>query len=111
MDDSRRESVRSSTSLDRMGDGSRSPGGLATAVMAGGKRPATTGRHALALVEALCMCPLQAHCHLGLGTMDAKTDPPEEAHAEPTTAIHLYRAMDIAFELTQAEAALVYIGG
>ena len=93
-----------------MGDGSRFPGEQA-AVMAGGKRPTTTDRHALALVEALGMRSLQAHCHLGLGTMDAKTAPPEEAHAEPTTAIHLYHTMDITFELTQAEAALVYIGG
>jgi hypothetical protein len=97
MDDSRRESARSSASVDRMGKSRRCLGGQADAVMAARMKPTATDRHALALAEALGMRSLQAHCNLGLGTMDAKTGRPEEAHAEPTTAIHLYRAMDITF--------------
>ena len=34
---------------------------------------------ALALVEELCMRPLQAHCHLGLGTLYAKTGQRQQA--------------------------------
>jgi hypothetical protein len=70
----------------------------------------STDWHALALAEALGMRPLQAHCHLGLGTLYAKTARPEEAHAKLTTAIHLYRAIEMAFWLPQAEAALAQIG-
>src|SRR5262249_3194909 len=63
-------------------------------------------RHALALANELGMRPLQAHCHLGLGTLYAKTDQPEQARAELTTAIELYRAMEMTFWLPRAEAAL-----
>jgi hypothetical protein len=52
------------------------------------------------------MRPLQAHCHLGLGTLYAKIGRSEQAHPELTTAIALYRAMDMTFWLPQAEAAL-----
>jgi tetratricopeptide (TPR) repeat protein len=65
---------------------------------------------ALALAEELGMRPLQAHCHLGLGTLYLKTDRPEQVRAELTTAIALYRAMDMAFWLPQAEAALARTG-
>jgi tetratricopeptide (TPR) repeat protein len=64
---------------------------------------------ALALAEELGMRPLQAHCHLGLGTLYLKTDRPEQARAELTTAIDLYRAMDMTFWLPQAEAALAQV--
>jgi DNA-binding NtrC family response regulator/tetratricopeptide (TPR) repeat protein/class 3 adenylate cyclase len=63
-------------------------------------------REALALAHELGMCPLQAHCHFSLGTLCAKTDRPKQARAELTAAIDLYRAMDMAFWLPQAEAAL-----
>jgi class 3 adenylate cyclase/DNA-binding winged helix-turn-helix (wHTH) protein/tetratricopeptide (TPR) repeat protein len=63
-------------------------------------------RQALALVEELGMRPLQAHCHLGLGMLYAKIDQREQACAELSIAIELYRAMDMAFWLPQVEAAL-----
>jgi tetratricopeptide (TPR) repeat protein len=63
-------------------------------------------RQALALAEELGMRPLQAHCHHGLGTLYLKTGRLEQARAELTTAIALYRAMDMQFWLPQAQAAL-----
>jgi tetratricopeptide (TPR) repeat protein len=67
---------------------------------------ATHYRQALALAEELGMRPLQAHCHLGLGTLYLKTRRVEQAHAALSTAIDLYRAMGMTFWLPQAEAAL-----
>jgi tetratricopeptide (TPR) repeat protein len=67
-------------------------------------------RHALALAEELGMRPLQAHCHLGLGTLCVKTGQREQARTELATAIELYRDMDMAFWLPQAEAALAQAG-
>jgi len=52
------------------------------------------------------MRPLQAHCHLGLGTLYARTGQRQQAHAELSAAIDLYRAMDMTFWLPQAEAML-----
>jgi hypothetical protein len=43
------------------------------------------------------MRPLQAHCHFGLGTLYAKIDRQEQACAELSAAIALYRAMDMTF--------------
>ena len=68
-------------------------------------------RQALALAEAIGMRPLQAHCHLGLGTLYAKTGQREQARAELATAIELYRAMEMTFWLPQAEAALAQVEG
>jgi tetratricopeptide (TPR) repeat protein len=67
-------------------------------------------RQALTLAEELGMRPLQAHCHLGLGTLYAKTGQQEQARAELSAAIELYRAMDMTFWLPQAEAALAQTG-
>jgi tetratricopeptide (TPR) repeat protein len=61
---------------------------------------------ALALAEELGMRPLQAHCHHGLGTLYAQSGQREPARAALTTAIALYRAMEMTFWLPQAEAAL-----
>ena len=55
------------------------------------------------------MRPLQAHCHLGLGSLYAKTGRPEPARAELSAAITLYRAMDMTFWLPQAEVALAQV--
>ncbi len=63
-------------------------------------------RQALALAEELGMRPLQAHCHLGLGMLYVKVNRREQARAELSTAIDLYRAMEMTFWLPQAEAAL-----
>ena len=56
-------------------------------------------RQALALAEELGMRPLQAHCHRGLGTLYARTGQREQARTELSTAIELYRAMDMTFWL------------
>jgi tetratricopeptide (TPR) repeat protein len=68
-------------------------------------------RQALALAAALGVQPLVAHCHLGLGTLYAKTDQREQAHAELSAAIDLYRAMEMTFWLPQAETALAQVEG
>ena len=67
-------------------------------------------RQALALAVELSMRPLQAHCHLGLGTLYIKTGQREQARTELSTAIELYRAMDMTFWLPQAEAAQAQAG-
>jgi tetratricopeptide (TPR) repeat protein len=66
---------------------------------------------ALALAEELGMRPLQAHCHLGLGTLYAKIRQWEQARTELSLAIELYRAMEMTFWLPQAEAALLQVEG
>ena len=55
------------------------------------------------------MRPLVAHCHLGLGTLYAKTGQREPARAELSTAIELYRATAMTFWLPQAEVALAQV--
>ncbi len=67
-------------------------------------------RQALALADELGMRPLQAHCHRGLGTLYAAIGQPEQARAELSAAIVLYRAMDMTFWLPQTEAALAQVG-
>jgi tetratricopeptide (TPR) repeat protein len=64
---------------------------------------------AIALANELGMRPLQAHCHRGLGTLYAKIGRLEQARAELSTAIDLYRAMDMTFWLPQTEAALAQV--
>jgi tetratricopeptide (TPR) repeat protein len=66
-------------------------------------------RHALALAEELGMRPLVAHCHLGLGTLSVTIGSRAEARAELSTAMDLYRVMDMTFWLPQAEAALAQL--
>ena len=65
---------------------------------------------ALTLAEELGMRPLQAHCHRGLGTLYAKTGQAEQARTALSTAITLYRAMDMTFWLPQTEAVLAAVG-
>jgi tetratricopeptide (TPR) repeat protein len=66
-------------------------------------------REALTLAEVLGMRPLQAHCHHGLATLYARAGRPAQARAALTSAIALYRAMDMTFWLPQAEAALAEV--
>jgi class 3 adenylate cyclase/tetratricopeptide (TPR) repeat protein len=66
----------------------------------------TRYREALTLAEALGMRPLQAHCHRGLGTLYATAGRPAQAGTELTTALDLYRSMEMTFWLPQAEATL-----
>ena len=68
-------------------------------------------REALALAKELAMRPLEAHCHLGLGTLLTKMGQRAQARAELSAAIELYRAMDMMFWLPQAEAALAGVEG
>jgi hypothetical protein len=55
------------------------------------------------------MRPLVAHCHHGLGRLYHQTGRGAQARAALTTAIDLYRAMDMTFWLPQAEAALAQV--
>jgi tetratricopeptide (TPR) repeat protein len=68
-------------------------------------------REALTLAEALGMRPLQAHGHRGLGRLYAKVGRAEQARAELSTAIELYRSMDMTFWLPETEAALAEVRG
>jgi len=64
---------------------------------------------ALALAEELGMRPLQAHCHRGLGTLYAITGQQKQARIELSTAVNLYRAMEMTFWLPATEAALAQV--
>ena len=66
-------------------------------------------QQALALAEELGMRPLQAHCHRGLGMLYATTGQRDQAHAALTTALALYRVMDMTFWLPETEAALAQV--
>ena len=66
-------------------------------------------QHALALAEELGMRPLQAHCHHSLGTLYRQTGRAALARAALSTAIEMYRAMDMTFWLPAAEAALAQV--
>jgi tetratricopeptide (TPR) repeat protein len=68
-------------------------------------------QQAVTLADELGMRPLQAHCHRSLGTLYAKLDQREQARAELSAAIDLYRAMDMTFWLPQAEATLAQVEG
>jgi tetratricopeptide (TPR) repeat protein len=68
-------------------------------------------RQALALAEELGMRPLQAHCHRSLGSLYATTGQTEHARVELSTAITLYRDMEMAFWLPQTEVALLQVEG
>jgi tetratricopeptide (TPR) repeat protein len=71
---------------------------------------ASSYRQALALADERGMRPLQAHCHLGLGTLYVTTGQWEQARTSLAAAIALYRAMDMTLWLPQAEAALAQVG-
>jgi tetratricopeptide (TPR) repeat protein len=66
-------------------------------------------RQALTLADELGMRPLVAHCHRGRGTLYAATGQQEQARAELSAAIVLYRAMDMTFWLPQTEAVLAQV--
>ncbi len=56
------------------------------------------------------MRPLQAHCHRGLGMLYAKIGQQEQARAALSTAMEMYRTMEMTFWLPQVEAALAQVG-
>ena len=61
---------------------------------------------AFALSDELGMRPLQAHCHVGLGNIYVAIGSTEQARAELSSAIDLFRSMDMTSWLARAEAAL-----
>jgi hypothetical protein len=54
---------------------------------------------------------LQAHCHRGLGTLYAATGQREPACTELSTAIGMYKSMNMTFWLPQTEATLAQVEG
>jgi tetratricopeptide (TPR) repeat protein len=68
-------------------------------------------QQALALAEELSMRPLQAHCHHGLGRLYSQTGQRQQAQTELSTAIAMYRTMEMTFWLPQANGALAHVGG
>jgi Flp pilus assembly protein TadD len=55
------------------------------------------------------MRPLQAHCHYGLGTLYSQTGRVALARTALSTAIEMYRTMDMIFWLPAAEAVLAQV--
>src|SRR5262249_30315962 len=68
-------------------------------------------QQALALANELSMRPLQAHCHRGLRTLYTVTGQREQACTELSTAIEMYRAMEMTFWLPPAEATRAQVEG
>jgi tetratricopeptide (TPR) repeat protein len=66
-------------------------------------------RQSVTLAHELGMRPLLAHCHRGLGTLYATTGQRKQAHAELSTAIALYRTMDMTFWLPETETVLAQV--
>jgi tetratricopeptide (TPR) repeat protein len=65
---------------------------------------------ALALAEELGMCPLIAHCHLGLGKIHHRMCDAAQAQEHFTIATAMYREMGMTYWLEQAEAELRQLG-
>jgi tetratricopeptide (TPR) repeat protein len=61
---------------------------------------------ALALATELGMRPLIVHCHFGLGQLYRRTGRRHQAHEHVTTALAMYREMDMRFWLGRAEAEM-----
>jgi class 3 adenylate cyclase/tetratricopeptide (TPR) repeat protein len=64
---------------------------------------------ALTIAEELGMRPLQAQCHIGLGSLHSRTGLPEQAVTELSKAIELCNDMGMVFWLARAEAALAQV--
>jgi class 3 adenylate cyclase/tetratricopeptide (TPR) repeat protein len=75
------------------------------------KQAETFYQQALTLANELGMRPLQAHCHRGLGKLYSQTGQVELARAELSTAINMYRDMEMTFWLPETEAALAAVEG
>jgi tetratricopeptide (TPR) repeat protein len=63
-------------------------------------------QEALQLAEELRMKPLQAHCHRDLGLLYSRTGQSEQAHAELSMAIKMYRDMEMKLWLPETERRL-----
>ena len=68
--------------------------------------PDLTLDEALALADELSMRPLVAHCHLGLGKFSRRTGKLQQAQEQLTTALTMYREMDMRFWLEQVQAEM-----
>jgi predicted ATPase len=68
-------------------------------------------RQSLTLAEELGMRPLVAHCHRSWGTLYAMAGQWEQARTELSTAIEMYRSMEMTFWLPEAEATLAQVAG
>ena len=68
-------------------------------------------QQALALAEALGMRPLAAHCHRDLGMLYAAIGQRDQARTALSTALDVYRTMDMTFWLPQTEATLAQVEG
>ncbi len=66
-------------------------------------------QQALVLADELGMRPLQAHCHRGLGMLYTKTGQQEQARAELSTAMEMYRTMEMTFWLPQVVGVLAQV--
>jgi tetratricopeptide (TPR) repeat protein len=66
---------------------------------------------ALTLATELGMRPLQAHCHRSLGTLYSQTGQTEQARAVLSTAIEMYRDMEMTFWIPETEVALAAVEG
>ena len=66
-------------------------------------------QQAFTLAEELGMRPLQAHCHLSLGTLYSQTGQAKQARAELSMAIEMYGEMGMMFWLPQTEAILTHV--
>ncbi len=66
-------------------------------------------KQALGLAKELGLRPLQAHCHASLGMLYRQNGVSERARAELSTAIRMYRDMDMLFWLPKAEETLAEV--
>jgi tetratricopeptide (TPR) repeat protein len=80
-------------------------------VPAGAELAAAYYQQALTPANELGMRPLQAHCHRGLGKLYSQTGQAEQARTELSTAIEMYRDMEMTFWLPETEAALAAVEG
>jgi hypothetical protein len=70
--------------------------------------PATEAYHgaALALAAELGMRPLVAHCHLGLAMLHHRARDRARAAEHASTAVAMYREMDMRFWLEKAQTEM-----
>ena len=55
------------------------------------------------------MRPLQAHCHRGLGRLYLQAGQSEQARTALSTAMEMYRDMEMTFWLPETEATLAEV--
>jgi ATP/maltotriose-dependent transcriptional regulator MalT len=67
-------------------------------------------REALALAQLHSMRPVIAHCHLGLARLYRRTGQPERVNENLTTAMMMYREMDMGFWLERGKAEMTNSG-